>query len=320
MDEMLGTIFSTFITTFRDVLPIGFLLVFFQVVIIRQPIPNLKRVTVGFLYVIAGLSFFLVGLEQALFPLGDLMAKQLTDPTFIGGIGANSTAFEWWHYYWVYIFAAAIGFSTTVAEPSLIAVSIKASETSGGALSPWGLRIAVAIGVAASIALGAFRIVTGTPLAMYMMAGYAIVVFQTMFAPKMIVPLAYDSGGVTTSTVTVPLVTALGLGLASTVPGRSPLIDGFGLIALASLFPMITVMGYAQISELRAKRKDVSQTSEINHDPAPVQVTSSFASEVPKPAPSGNPPKPDQITPSHSNVQDEKKSESNPSEPKEPGP
>jgi len=133
-------------------------------------------------------------------------------------------------------------------------VARKAKEVSGGAIDDWGLRIAVAIGVAASIAVGAFRIVTGTPLYLYMVAGYAIVVFQTMLAPRMIVPLAYDSGGVTTSTVTVPLVTALGLGLASTVPGRSALLDGFGLIALASLFPMITVMGYAQIGAWRGSR------------------------------------------------------------------
>ena len=132
---------------------------------------------------------------------------------------------------------------------------MKANEVSDGAVGAWGLRVAVAIGVSASIAVGVFRIVTGTPLYMYMIVGYIIVIVQTaFFAPKMIIPLAYDSGGVTTSTVTVPLVAALGLGLATTVPGRSPLLDGFGLIALASLFPMITVMGYAQISAWRAGR------------------------------------------------------------------
>ncbi len=254
MADFLWSIVTTFALTIRDVLPIGGLLVFFQYVVVREPITNLKKVALGFVYVIAGLALFLIGLEQALFPLGDLMAQQLTNPSFIAGqVVAADTTFEWWQYYWVYLFAAAIGFSTTVAEPSLIAVSLKANEASGGALSPWALRIAVAIGVALSIALGAFRIVTGTPLALYMMIGYVVVVVQTMFAPKMIVPLAYDSGGVTTSTVTVPLVTALGLGLASTVPGRSPLIDGFGLIALASLFPMITVMGYAQLSQWRGR-------------------------------------------------------------------
>lgn len=259
MEELLEKIVTTFLTTVRDVAPIGVLLIFFQTFVLKSPVPNLKKVIVGFLYVISGLALFLIGLEQALFPLGDLMAKQLTDPAFItGGGGTDNQSIEWWQYYWVYIFAAAIGFSTTVAEPSLIAVAIKANETSGGALKPWGLRIAVAIGVAIAIALGAFRIVTGTSLAYYMMAGYLIVIIQTIFAPKMIVPLAYDSGGVTTSTVTVPLVTALGLGLASTVPGRSPLVDGFGLIALASLFPMITVMGYAQISQYIQLRNERS--------------------------------------------------------------
>jgi len=256
--DILSTIVSTFLGTIRDVAPIGLLLVFFQYAVIREAMPNLKRVAVGFLYVIAGLALFLIGLNEALFPLGDIMAAQLTDPAFLNGGTApapDAPPTPWHQYYWVYLFAAAIGFSTTIAEPSLIAVALKANEASGGAMTPWGLRIAVAIGVAASIALGAFRIVTGTSLAYYMMVGYVLVIIQTIFAPKMIVPLAYDSGGVTTSTVTVPLVTALGLGLASTVPGRSPLIDGFGLIALASLFPMITVMGYAQLSALKAKRK-----------------------------------------------------------------
>ena len=259
MTELFGKIIYTFLTTVRDVAPIGILLVFFQTFILKAPVQNLKKVIVGFVYVISGLALFLIGLEQALFPLGDIMAKQLTDPAFItGGADMGGAPIAWWQYYWVYIFAAAIGFSTTIAEPSLIAVSIKANEASGGALKPWGLRIAVAIGVALSIALGAFRIVTGTSLAYYMMAGYLLVIIQTVFAPKMIVPLAYDSGGVTTSTVTVPLVTALGLGLASTVPGRSPLVDGFGLIALASLFPMITVMGYAQISQYMQSHKERS--------------------------------------------------------------
>jgi hypothetical protein len=253
MDGIVETIFSTFVSTLRDVAPIVILLFFFQYIVLRKPIRNLRKAAEGFFYVVAGLALFLIGLEQALFPLGRSMAQQLTSPEFMGA--AAGDVLRWFDYYWIYIFAAAIGFSTTVAEPSLIAVAMKASELSGGAVSSWGLRIAVAIGVAASIALGAFRIITGTPLHVYMMAGYLVVVIQTIFAPKWLVPLAYDSGGVTTSTVTVPLVTALGLGLASTVPGRSPLIDGFGLIALASLFPMITVMGYAMISEWRSKRQ-----------------------------------------------------------------
>jgi len=255
--EIFESIISTFLSTIRDVAPIIILLLFFQYIVLRKPIRHLKKVIIGFVYIVAGLALFLIGLEQALFPLGEVMAKQLTAPEFIGG--GVKTTLNWSDYYWVYIFAASIGFSTTIAEPSLIAVAMKAREMSGGAVSSWGLRLAVALGVAISIALGSFRIVTGTPLHLYMMAGYIVVIVQTFFAPKWLVPLAYDSGGVTTSTVTVPLVTALGLGLASTVPGRSVLIDGFGLIALASLFPMITVMGYAQLSEWRAKAKKQQQ-------------------------------------------------------------
>ena len=255
---MTGTILETlslareaFTGTILDVAPIAIVLAVFQLFVLRQPIANLGRVMAGVVYVIVGLSLFLVGLEEALFPLGKSMAKQLTDPAFIAGSGSVATALAWTDYYWIYLFAFAIGFATTRAEPSLIAVAIKAREVSGGTLGATGLRVAVVIGVALSLVVGTFRIVTGTPLYLYMVAGYALVIVQTMFAPRTIVPLAYDSGGVTTSTVTVPLVAALGLGLASTVPGRSPLIDGFGLIALASLFPMISVMGYAQITQWR---------------------------------------------------------------------
>ena len=238
--------------TLLDVLPIAAIIFGFQVFVIRRPIANLRRVLLGFLYVLLGLALFLDGLEQALFPLGRLMAEQLTDPGFLHGGGM---ALDWRDYLYVYLFAAAIGFSTTVAEPSLLAVALKANEVSGGAIGVWGLRIAVAIGVGLGIALGTFRIVTGTPLHWYIIAGYVLVLIQTLYAPKNIVALAYDSGGVTTSTVTVPLVAALGLGLASTVPGRSPLLDGFGLIAFASLFPIMSVMGYAQLSHWRARRR-----------------------------------------------------------------
>ncbi len=241
--------------TFKDVLPIVAIIFGFQYLIIRKPIPNLKRVLSGIFYVVLGLGLFLVGLEMALFPLGEAMAKQLTDPIFIYGSSENAPdVFAWQDYTWVYLFAFFVGLSTTIAEPALMAVAIKAEEISAGAINAWGLRIAVALGVAVGIALGTFRIVTGTPLPYFIVAGYIIVVIQTAFAPKFIVPLAYDSGGVTTSTVTVPLVAALGLGLASTVPGRNTLLDGFGLIAFASLFPMMTVMGYAMIAEWRVKR------------------------------------------------------------------
>ena len=149
-----------------------------------------------------------------------------------------------------------------------MAVAIKAHEVSGGAIGVWGLRISVALGVAIGISLGCYRIVVGDPIHWYIITGYIVVVIQTTFAPKMIVPLAYDSGGVTTSTVTVPLVAALGLGLSETVPGRNPLIDGFGLIAFASLFPVISVMAYAQLSELRGRRakKAAEQWYEENED------------------------------------------------------
>ncbi len=237
---MLLDLLRTIASTVLDILPIAVILLFFQLVVLRRPVPHLPQVLLGSVYVVLGLGLFLFGLEYALFPIGESMARQLTAPDFIGDPA------DWTRHGWTYLFAFAIGFSTTIAEPSLIAVAMKARDVSGGAVSAWGLRLAVAFGVALSLVVGTHRIVTGTPLHFYMIAGYVIVIVQTMFAPKMIVPLAYDSGGVTTSTVTVPLVAALGLGLASTVPGRSAVLDGFGLVALASLFPMITVMGYAQ--------------------------------------------------------------------------
>ena len=244
------------LSTIRDVLPIIIILLGFQLFVLRKPIPNLRRVIIGFVYVLVGLALFLQGLEQALFPLGRLMAEQLTDPAFIyQGLENFTGTIHWSDYIWVYIFAVAIGFSTTIAEPSLMAVAIKANQVSGGSIGVWGLRIAVAIGVAVGIGLGTFRIVTGYPLHWFIISGYIVVVIQTFYAPRQIVPLAYDSGGVTTSTVTVPLVAALGLGLAETVPGRSPLMDGFGLIAFASLFPIISVMAYAQLSEIINTRR-----------------------------------------------------------------
>ncbi|WP_317623148.1 DUF1538 domain-containing protein [Thiohalomonas denitrificans] len=255
MNETLQLIVDTTLTMMRDVLPIAAIIFGFQFLVIRRPVPNLKKVLIGFAYVLLGLSLFLIGLEQALFPIGKLMAEQLTDPAFIAQGAAQPGIIRWYDYVWVYVFAFAIGFSTTLAEPSLIAVAIKAGKVSGGAISVWGLRVAVAIGVAFGIALGSYRIITGTPLHYYIIAGYVVVIVQTIYVPKPIVALAYDSGGVTTSTVTVPLVTALGLGLASAVPGRSAMLDGFGLIAFASLFPIITVMGYAQLSESRARRE-----------------------------------------------------------------
>jgi hypothetical protein len=247
---------QTLLGTLRDVLPIVAIVGGFQLLVIRRPVANLRRVLVGIVYVVVGLALFLIGLEQALFPLGRLMAAQLTDPAFIyAGLEQAAGALHWSDYYWVYAFAAAIGFSTTIAEPSLLAVALKAQKVSGGAIGMWGLRIAVAIGVAIGVSLGSYRIVTGLPLHYFIIGAYVVVVIQTAFAPRLIIPLAYDSGGVTTSTVTVPLIAALGLGLAETVPGRNVLIDGFGLIAFACLFPIMSVMAYAQISEYRARRQ-----------------------------------------------------------------
>ena len=250
MMDLIALVATTALSTVRDVLPIAAIIIVFQLVALRSPIPNLRRLLLGFLYVLAGLTLFLVGLEQTLFPLGRTMAEQLTavsgsvqDP-----LAATAASVNWADYYLVYIFAFAIGFSTTIAEPALIAVALKAEELSGGSIRVWGLRIAVALGVAVGIALGTYRIVVGAPLHYFIIAGYIVVVIQTYFAPRVIIPLAYDSGGVTTSTVTVPLVAALGLGLAESVPGRNPIIDGFGLIAFASLFPIISVMAYAQLS------------------------------------------------------------------------
>jgi len=251
--NLLIDIANTLAFTIFDVIPILVTLVVFQFLVLRKRPTHPRRIVVGFIYVLIGLSLFLVGLERALFPLGEIMAEQLTtDALDRSGVEVDA-AHAWEHYVWVYIFAAAIGFSTTLAEPALMAVAMKASQVSGQALNPWGLRISVALGVAIGVALGTFRIVTGTPLPYYIMAGYVVVILQTIVAPRAIVPLAYDSGGVTTSTVTVPLLTALGLGLATSIPGRSPLIDGFGLIAFASLFPMMTVMAYAQFTQWRTR-------------------------------------------------------------------
>ncbi len=258
-----------FLATIRDILPILILITCFQLFVLRQSIPNLRSLIIGGVYVVLGLAMFLIGLEKALFPVGKIMATQLSAPSLLAGEGGVAAPLDWTAYGWVYLFAAMIGFSTTIAEPSLLAVALKAKEVSGGVISQWGLRITVAIGVALGISLGAFRIVTGTPLYIYILAGYVIVIIQTFMAPKKIIALAYDSGGVTTSTVTVPLVAALGLGLSEAVPGRNPALDGFGLIAFASLFPIITVMGYAQYTHYMAARKSKrNPIGKTKRDPA----------------------------------------------------
>jgi hypothetical protein len=239
----------TFLLTIRDVAPIVLLIVVFQVFILSKSIPNLKKVVLGFVLVVIGLTFFLIGLEKALFPLGELMARQLSMPDFVLRNYSGSLS-DWQAYYWIYIFAALIGFSTTIAEPSLYAVAVKANEVSGGTIGTLNLRIVVAMGVAFALVLGTYRIVVGDSLVHYIMAGYCVVILQTLFVKKELVALAYDSGGVTTSTVTVPIVAALGLGLSSVVPGRNPALDGFGLIAFASVFPIISVLAYAQFNDI----------------------------------------------------------------------
>jgi len=252
--EFIHDLSTILFSTCRDVLPIIILITVFQLFVLRQPIPHLRRLVVGGIYVVLGLVLFLAGLEKALFPLGKIMAAQLSDPVFIYGTVEPVVSADWKAYGWVYLFAAMIGFATTIAEPALIAVAYEANKVSAGTISEWGLRIAVALGVAFGISLGTFRIISGTPLYLYILAGYMVVIVQTIFCPKDIIALAYDSGGVTTSTVTVPLVAALGLGLSATVPGRDPALDGFGLIAFASLFPIISVMGYAQFMHRLSKR------------------------------------------------------------------
>jgi len=263
--ELFNDFLSTFISTLRDVAPIASIIVFFQLVIIRRPFSRLNDLIIGMFYVVLGMTFFLVGLDKALFPLGTSMAQQLTSTEFINPSTDQSLSIAWQDYMWVYVFGACIGFATTLAEPALIAVAIKAEQISGGSIKAWYLRLAVSIGVSVGIALGTYRIVSGIDLYVFIITGYVVVIAQTIFSPKLIIGLAYDSGGVTTSTVTVPLVTALGIGLASSIPGRNPLLDGFGLIAFASLFPIMAVLAYAQIAEWqnrRAQRKQTDQEGE----------------------------------------------------------
>jgi hypothetical protein len=230
-----------FLETFWAVAPIAAILFIFQLGILKQKIPHLKRIITGFVLVWIGLTFLIIGLEKALFPLGKIMAIQLTSNDLV------SDPLNWYDYYWVYIFAGCIGFATTIAEPSLLAVAIKANQVSGGFIKIKALRVIVAIGVAIGIALGSFRIVAGLPLQYFIIGGYILVLIQTYFSPKNIIALAYDTGGVTTSIVTVPIIAALGLGLSGAIDGRNPLTDGFGLIAFASLFPIMSVLAYVQI-------------------------------------------------------------------------
>ena len=229
--ELLGVI--------KDVAPILIVIFFFQYIIIKKSVPQLPKIATGIIMVIFGLYAFIIGLEMGLFPIGESIAFALTSMNNNGLI---------------YLFGFLIGFSTTMAEPALLAIAMKAQEISEGMIKQNVLRIVVAFGVAIGIGLGSYRLVSGDQIHYYIIAGYSLVIIMTYFAPKYIVPIAYDSGGVTTSTVTVPLVAALGLGLAENIEGRNPLIDGFGLIAFASLFPMLTVMGYGIYAQYRVKK------------------------------------------------------------------
>ncbi len=241
--KLLKVALNSFLDSLRDLLPIILVIGFFQLVVLQQPIPNFDEILLGVLFVAIGLTLFVQGLNMGLFPIGETMAYAFASKGSLT---------------WLLLFAFALGFGTTVAEPALIAVASEAatvaalgnmienSEASKVSYA-FGLRITVAISVGFAIVIGVFRIIKGWPIQYLIIGGYIGVVIMTIFAPKEIIGIAYDSGGVTTSTITVPLVTALGVGLASSIKGRNPMIDGFGLIAFASLTPMIFVMAYGMV-------------------------------------------------------------------------
>jgi len=241
--EQLRRFLDSVLSSIRDLLPIVLVVTFFQAVVIQQPLPEFGRILAGGLMVVLGLAFFLRGLEQGLFPIGESIAYAFARK-------ANLP--------WLLVFAFALGFGTTIAEPALTAVAAEAAQIAadGGVILnqqasleryALGLRITVALSVGIAILVGVYRIVRGWPIQYFIIGGYIGVVIMTAFAPPEIIGIAYDSGGVTTSTVTVPLVTALGVGLAQSIRGRNPMIDGFGLIAFASLTPIIFVMAYGMI-------------------------------------------------------------------------
>jgi hypothetical protein len=236
-----GTVVKKLRNALADLLPIILVIAFFQLVVLRQPLPQFGEVLFGGLLVVIGLTLFVQGLEMGLFPLGEAMAQALARKGSL---------------WWLLVFSFSLGFSTTVAEPALIAVSREAAEIaiSCKLLEPaslrsyaWGLRLSVALSVGLAIVIGVLRILKGWPIHYLIISGYVMVMLMTVVAPEEIVGIAYDAGGVTTSTITVPLVAALGVGLASSIRGRNPLLDGFGLIAFASLLPMIFVMAYGII-------------------------------------------------------------------------
>lgn len=243
MKQQILIFFKAFTNSFKDILPIIFVIAFFQFAVLQQPMPNIMDIIIGMFLVILGLTFFIYGLEMGLFPLGESMARAFAKK---GNI------------WWLLTFAFCLGFGTTVAEPALIAVAKEAANVAseGGIIQSSeveqlkyanGLRYTVAFAVGLAIVIGVLRIIRGWPIHYLILIGYVLVVLMTAVAPTWIIGIAYDSGGVTTSTITVPLVTALGVGLASAVKGRNPMIDGFGLIAFASLTPIIFVMIYGMV-------------------------------------------------------------------------
>ena len=239
--KIIGNIAGKLKTSLFDVLPIIAVVSFFQIVVLQQPFPNLFEILIGLVFVVVGLMLFVEGLEIGLFPIGENLSYSLVKKGSL---------------FWLLTFSFLIGFSTTIAEPALIAVAKKAAEIAvkSDLIKPeiessyaFGLRISVAISVGLAILIGIWRIIKGWPIYYLIIGGYIMVIVMTLFAPEEIIGIAYDAGGVTTSTITVPLVAALGVGLATVIEGRSPLTDGFGLIAFASLLPMIFVMGYGML-------------------------------------------------------------------------
>jgi len=240
----LKALFISLLGSLRDLFPIILVIGFFQLVVLQQPIPDLVGLITGILFVLLGLTFFMFGLEMGLFPIGESMAHAFAQKGSVG---------------WLLTFAFALGFGTTVAEPALIAVAAESAKIAaeGGIIEnndvakksyATGLRLTVAVSVGLAILVGVLRILKGWPIHYLIIGGYIGVMIMTTMAPESIIGIAYDSGGVTTSTITVPLVAALGVGLASSIKGRNPMVDGFGLIAFASLTPMIFVMGYGMVT------------------------------------------------------------------------
>lgn len=243
---MIDRLVEEALLTAHDIVPIAVVVAAFQAGIIREQPANLRRILIGLLYVFVGLTLFRLGLADSLVPIGGLMAEQLARPA------AGGTASR---HLWLYGFAAAIGLVATLIEPTVIAVADRVRDLTGGALRPWALRLAVALGVAAGLALGTVRIVVGFPAPYLFVPLIGLIAVLAATAPRAIVPLAFDSGAMATSVVTVPLIAAFGLALAETLPGRDPLTDGFGLILLALLGPMASVLAFAQLQAWRHRRR-----------------------------------------------------------------